>query len=137
MKAILGLLFLCASTGAHTQIADLHEIPKSAEKSGVLRHVVLFKFKTEAPESAVLEIEKAFAGLPAKIAEIKAFEWGTNNSPEGINKGFTHCFVLTFQSEADRDKYLPHPDHKAFGELLSPWLEDVLVLDFWAHPEAP
>jgi hypothetical protein len=137
MKTILGLLFLCIFTGVNAQIADLHEMPNSSEQPAILRHVVLFKFKKEAPESAVVEIEKAFAGLPAKIAEIKTFEWGTNNSPEGLDKGFTHCFVLTFESEADRDKYLPHPDHKQFGDLLSPWLEDVLVLDYWAQPGVP
>jgi len=40
---------------------------------------------------------------------------------------------LTFNSESDRDIYLPHPDHKAFGKILSPVLEDVLVLDYWTN----
>ncbi len=59
------------------------------------------------------------------------YEWGLNNSPEGLEKGFTHCFFLTFKSEADRAIYLPHPDHKAFGSVLKPYLEDVLVIDYW------
>jgi hypothetical protein len=99
-----------------------------------LKHVVLFKFKEGAPPDAISEIERAFASLPSRIPVIKAFEWGVNNSPEGLDKGFTHCFILTFSSEADRDEYLPHPDHREFGRVLSPWLEDVLVVDYWARP---
>ena len=69
--------------------------------------------------------------MPSKIEQIQSYEWGLNNSPEGLEKGFTHCFFLTFKSEEDRVIYLPHPDHKAFGKLLTPYLDDVLVLDYW------
>jgi hypothetical protein len=58
---------------------------------------------------------------------------GINVSPEGLDKGFTHCFILTFKSEKDRDAYLVHPDHKAFGGLVGPVLDDVFVIDFWAR----
>lgn len=96
-----------------------------------LRHVVLFKFKEEASQEDIDKVVDAFAALPDKISEISDFEWGTNNSPEGLDKGFTHCFLLSFKSEAARAAYLPHPDHKAFGDLLGPHLEDVLVVDYW------
>ena len=96
-----------------------------------LRHVVLFKFKDGTSEADIKKVEEAFKALPAKIPEIKDFEWGTNNSPEGLDKGFTHCFFLTFDSEEGRATYLPHPDHKAFGEVLGPFLEDVTVVDYW------
>lgn len=96
-----------------------------------LRHVVLFKFKETSSEADVKSVEAAFSALPAKIPQIKGYEWGTNNSPEGLDKGFTHCFFLSFDSEEDRAIYLPHPDHKAFGAVLGPHLEDVLVLDYW------
>ena len=98
----------------------------------VLRHVVLFKFKDSATDADVAKVEKAFADLPSKIDEIVDYEWGTNNSPEGLNQGLTHCFLLTFKSEEDRDAYLIHPDHKAFGSVLGPHLDKVTVVDFWA-----
>lgn len=97
----------------------------------VLRHVVLFKFKESATEEDIKSIEEAFSALPSKIPEIKAFEWGTNNSPEGLDKGFTHCFFVTFANEEARSKYLPHPDHVVFTEIVGPHLEDVLVVDYW------
>jgi hypothetical protein len=96
-----------------------------------LRHVVFFKFKDDATAEQVGRVERAFAELPQKIDTIKAFEWGTNNSPESHDDGFTHCFLVTFDSEAGREQYLPHPDHQAFVEVLKPVLDKVRVLDFW------
>lgn len=97
----------------------------------VLRHVVLFKFKDGSSAADVKSVEDAFRALPSKIKEIKSLEWGTNNSPENLAQGFTHCFFVTFASEADRAVYLPHPAHKAFGQVLTPFLDKVLVIDYW------
>ncbi len=106
---------------------------KSQAKHGkVLRHVVLFKFKDGTTPEQIKSVEEAFRALPSKIKQIHAFEWGTNNSPEKHSQGFTHCFFLTFLTEADRDAYLPHPEHKAFGKILGPYLDKVCVVDYWA-----
>lgn len=104
----------------------------SMRSDSLLRHVVLFKFKEGTPDAKISEIAGAFSALPGKIPEVHAYEWGTNNSPENLAKGFTHCFFVTFESEADRAIYLPHPEHFNFVELLKPHLEDVLVVDYWA-----
>lgn len=97
----------------------------------VLRHVVLFKFKDSAKPEDIKKVEEAFAALPSKVSQIKGYEWGTNNSPEGLNQGLTHAFFLTFSSDKDRDDYLVHPDHKKFGALLGPYLDKVTVVDYW------
>lgn len=102
-------------------------------KEKLLRHVVLFKFKDEATPADIQKVANAFQTLPQKINGIKDFEFGTNNSPENLNQGFTHCFFLTFMSEKDRDEYLVHPEHKAFGKILRPQLDKVLVVDYWAN----
>ena len=99
---------------------------------GKLRHVVAFKFKESATPEQIKEVEKNFCALKAKISQIAALEWGTNCSPEQHAKGFTHCFIVTFNSAADRDAYLPHPAHKAFAGSLGGILADVFVVDFWA-----
>ena len=103
----------------------------SKEPAHVLRHVVLFKFKDGTTDEQVKQIESAFCALPGKVDAIYDFEWGTDVSVENLQRGFTHCFVVTFLSEADRAKYLPHPAHKQFGELLGPYLDKVLVVDYW------
>ena len=106
---------------------------ESTEEAKLLRHVVLFGFKESATADEVKSIEDAFRALPSRIDAIQGFEWGTDVSPEKLANGFTHCFFLTFKSAEDRDTYLKHPDHKAFGALLGPYLGKVLVVDYWAE----
>ena len=100
----------------------------------VLRHAVFFSFKEESSEEDVAGVVDAFRELPSKISEIIDFEWGPNNSPEGLDDGFTHCFLLTFANEAGRAAYLPHEAHKAFGDVLRPHMAKVFVIDYWGTP---
>jgi quinol monooxygenase YgiN len=96
----------------------------------MLRHLVLLKFKAEAAPAEVEAIVQAFAALRESIDAVSGLEWGTDVSPEGLAKGFTHAFLLSFADAAARDAYLPHPDHQAFVERLQPLLADVLVIDY-------
>ena len=104
---------------------------QSAVHGKVLRHVVMFKFKESATPANIQTVEEAFAQLPKKITTIKSYEWGINSSPEGLNQGLTHCFILTFSSDKDRNDYIVHPAHKEFGKILGPYLDKVTVIDFW------
>lgn len=123
------LLFLaCLLSFSAMAIVSPQTPPKK-----MLRHVVLFKFKDSATPAQVKEVEDAFRKLPSQIKEIKSLEWGTNNSTENLAQGFTHAFFVTFDSEAAREVYLPHPAHKAFGKVLGPHLDKVLVIDYWAQ----
>ena len=106
-------------------------ISATHKQTKMLRHVVLFKFKDDATPDQVKQVENAFRKLPSEIKEIKSLEWGTNNSPENLNQGLTHCFFLSFNSEEDRNAYLPHPAHKAFAAILKPYLDKVVVVDYW------
>ena len=116
-----------------TLIVGQVDAQNSSMKKEKLRHVVLFKFKDASSDKDVKMVEAAFKALPETISEIKGYEWGTNNSPEGLNQGLTHCFLLSFDSEAGRDAYLIHPDHKKFGKMLGPHLDKVTVVDYWVQ----
>ncbi|MFP6903915.1 MAG: Dabb family protein [Verrucomicrobiota bacterium] len=105
----------------------------SAQAEPAYRHVVLFRFKDDAPAAKVVEIEKAFMALKGKISLIQEVEWGLNVSPEGLNDGYTHCFLVTFKQKADLERYLPHPAHRAFVDILKPQLDKVLVVDYLAQ----
>ena len=98
----------------------------------MLRHIVMFKFKDASSKEEVQKVVDAFRSLRVSIPQVAAFEYGTNNSPEGLENGFTHCFLVTFKSEADREAYLPHPKHKEFVEVLKPHLDKVQVFDYWS-----
>jgi len=105
---------------------------QSAAPAGTLRHIVVFKYKPSATEAQIKEVTDAFVALKTKIPNIVSIEHGVNNSPEKRNQGFTHVYQVTFTDAAARDAYLPHPAHKAFGELLGKLgvLEDVFVVDY-------
>ena len=92
-KNILLICFLCFS--ALTVFAQKQVHNK-------LRHVVMFGWEKGTDSMAIEKIVNSFKALPSKINLIKDFEFGTNNSPENLNKGLTHCFTLTFESAADR-----------------------------------
>jgi hypothetical protein len=100
--------------------------------AGQVRHVVVFKFKKTATAEQIRQITDAFRGLKEKIPGIVSFEQGANISPEKKDQGFSQVTLLTFVDVKARDAYLPHPEHKKFGELLGRVgvLEDVFVVDF-------
>ncbi len=120
MKIIAALLlaFIISGMATHATAADK------------VQHVVCFKFKSSATPQDIQNVEKAFAALKQKIPQIVALEWGTNVSKENKDKGFTHCFIVTFKSEKDRDTYIEHPEHKAFVKVAGPVVDDVFVIDF-------
>jgi hypothetical protein len=102
-----------------------------AQKQPV-RHVVVFKYKPGTSEDQIRQVSQAFRELKTKIPGIMAFEDGVNNSPEKKNLGFTHVYLLTFEDVAARDAYLPHPEHKKFGQLLGKLgvVADAFVVDY-------
>lgn len=114
---LVGLVLSLVSAGV------LHAAP-------AVQHVVLFRFKEGADPGRVHSVVRDFAQLPSRIPGIVGYQWGTNNSPEGLDKGFTHAFVVTFESLAARDAYLPHPEHQKFVESVQPILDAAFVSDF-------
>lgn len=129
---LLSILVLQGCTPTATdKNSEVMEVKKVEVEKPMLRHVVLFKFKDGTSPADIEKVEIAFNELPNHIIEIKGLEWGINNSPEGLDQGFTHCFFLSFDDEAGRATYLPHPKHKEFGGILTPFLDKVLVVDYW------
>jgi hypothetical protein len=98
----------------------------------VLRHVVLIRFEEGTSAADIRKVENAFNALASRIDAIYDYEGGTNVSVDQRNQGYTHCFVLTFLSEADRDRYQVHPAHQDLVEMATPHLAEILVIDFWA-----
>ena len=127
MKTLALILIVSFLTAIATWAAD------APGNNSRLLHVVSLKFKDSATQEQIKEVEVAFRALKDKIPGIVSLEWGTNVSPEKHDKGFTHCWVLSFKSAKDRDAYLVHPEHKKFGALLGPVLGDVMVIDFWSR----
>lgn len=101
----------------------------------MIKHIVLLAFKPEMSEEKIFCILQQMQALMTSIPQIKQFSSGKNCSPEGLNKDFTHGFIMTFESGIDRDIYLEHPEHKRIAtEIVIPALvngiSSVLSFDF-------
>ena len=127
---ILGCAVVLPALAADASAQKPKPTKQAKADTARLFHVVSLKFKDTATKDQIKAVEEAFRALKKKITAINSLRWGTNVSPEKHDKGFTHCFILTFANEKDRDTYLNHPDHVAFGKILGPVMADVFVLDF-------
>lgn len=145
--ALLTLTLIIALTGCCTTLSVKGTVPAkcatcpqaaSCPYAGcaqpIYRHIVLLKFKDGTTEDQIKTIEQAFLKIGEKIDTVKAVEGGRNSSPEKLDQGFTHCFLVTFADAAGRDVYLPHQGHKEFVALMSPSLDKVLVIDYTPIP---
>ena len=101
-----------------------------------LRHVVLFGFGKQSP-AAIAEVVRRFVELKTLVPNINEMEWGENSSPEELNHGHSHVFLLTFVNASARDAYLVHPDHAAFSSWVRLFVSRVTVLDYWVESKAP
>lgn len=96
----------------------------------MVRHYGMFQFKPEITEDQIEECFTEMMGMVDKIPGLQKMEYGPYDSPEGLNDGFTHGFLMTFDSPESRDEYLPHPEHERVADIVVPRLERVVVFDF-------
>lgn len=100
----------------------------------MIKHVVLFQVKPGTPATKVNEVFADLAALTKRIPGLLDCSSGSNASPEGLAKQFTHGFVMTFKDEASRDGYLPHPEHEKAKqkllELIDGGVDGVVVMDW-------
>ena len=107
-------------------------VPAAELEAPPFRHAVYFQFKDSASNEDIQRVVDEFLLLEEKIDTIVEIEWGISESVEELNDDFTHCFLVTFADKAGLETYIPHPDHKAFVEILKPHLEKVFVFDYTA-----
>ena len=81
-------------------------------------HIVLCNFASTTSMSEIDAIWADLAALKDVIPGLLDARFGRNVSPEGLNKGHSHGFVITFADGAVRDAYLVHPDHAQAGARL-------------------
>lgn len=99
-----------------------------------VKHFGVFEFQEDISPQ---QIEKCFAAMHGMVGEIPGLLemiHGPYDSAEGLNDGFTHGFIMTFESPEARDAYLPHPVHERVKEIVVPCLKRVIVFDFNVAP---
>lgn len=95
-----------------------------------VQHMVLLKFKEETGDDKIVEIFNQLEELTRLIGGITYFAGGPYSSHEGLNQGYSHGFIMTFESAAARDTYLPHPEHERVKQAILPCIEGVVAFDF-------
>ncbi|PPC79369.1 hypothetical protein WH50_19250 [Pokkaliibacter plantistimulans] len=95
----------------------------------MVQHKLFVRFKPDVTELQIDHVCQSLAELAHSLSSIPAFRYGTNISPENLNKGLNHYFLLTFKDETERNRYLIHPGHKALQEVFDPMIDDIMVFD--------
>lgn len=95
-----------------------------------VKHYGVFQFKPEITPERIETCFREMAGMVGKIPGLRDFIYGPYDSAEGMNDGYTHGFIMTFDSPQARDEYLPHPEHERVKEIVVPCLGRVVVFDF-------
>ena len=95
-----------------------------------IKHIGLLKFKGGTSPEQMDQLFAELLDITETIPGIEDYVVGPNNSPEGLNEGYTHGFVMTFTDAGSRDAYLPHAEHERVKALFMPNVEKVLVFDF-------
>lgn len=95
-----------------------------------VKHYGVFLFKEGTTEEQIENCFTEMQSMVGKIPGLLDMIHGSYDSDEGLNDGFTHGFIMTFESPEARDAYLPHPIHEQVKDVVVPCLERVIVFDF-------
>ena len=96
----------------------------------MIKHLALAKFKPGTGDKQITDFFEAIGRVRDLVPGILDYSWGVNNSPEGLNQGFTHAFVMTFKDAATREAYLHHPAHEKAKNGILFSIEAVVVFDY-------
>ncbi|XAR49727.1 hypothetical protein NMG60_11033009 [Bertholletia excelsa] len=107
---------------------------EEAKPKGVVKHILLAKFKDSVPPEQIDQLIKGYASLVPRIEPMKAFHWGQDVSIENLHQGFTHVFESTFETVEGIADYVSHPAHVEFANIFLPALEKFLVVDYKPEP---
>jgi len=99
----------------------------------MIRHIVLTKFKPETSEQTITGIYDGLSALAAKLPGAGGFTGGRSQSPEQIERGYMHGFVIDFDSWDALKNYADNQEHQCLGGQLVAHavggINGILVLD--------
>ncbi|KAK8452846.1 hypothetical protein SEVIR_5G182800v4 [Setaria viridis] len=98
--------------------------------SGVVKHIVLARFKEEVTPERLDQLIQGYAALVDAVPSMKSFHWGTNVSIENTHEGFTHVFESTFESTEGIKEYVKHPAHVEYANEFLSVSEKILIIDY-------
>lgn len=104
----------------------------------MIRHIVLTKFKPGTPEETIKRIYAGLSAVTDRLSGARNFAGGRSESPEQIERGYMHGFVVDFDDWAALETYQNNEEHKVFGRQLVEnavgGIDGILVLDLNIEP---
>lgn len=98
----------------------------------MIRHIVMFKLKDFNLESekmaAAALVKKRLDELPSMINEIRHYEAGIDIRK--LNWSYDIILTMDFDTLADLEAYIIHPDHKKFIEFNKDFSVDKVCIDY-------
>lgn len=99
----------------------------------MIRHIVLIHFKPEVSEGQIAALFAELEAIRSAVPGILAITAGRSESPEKIERGYHHGFVVDFADWPALAAYQAHHDHQALGAKLVDnaigGLDGILVFD--------
>ncbi len=99
----------------------------------MIRHIVLTRFRPETSEDRIAALYSQLSALVDKLPGARGFTGGRSESPEQMEQGYRHGFVIDFDSWDALRHYADHPEHKALSSQLvehaSGGRDGILVVD--------
>jgi hypothetical protein len=99
----------------------------------MIRHIVLTKFKPDVSEETIKGIYDGLAAVTESLSGAANFTGGRSESPEQIERGYMHGFVVDFDNWEALQAYTDNAQHKALGGQLVAnavgGIDGILVLD--------
>ncbi|WP_299886180.1 Dabb family protein [uncultured Ruegeria sp.] len=99
----------------------------------MIRHIVLTKFRPDVTEQAISKIYAGLSDLSETLPGAGGFTGGRSESPEQIERGYMHGFVIDFADWSALEAYATNETHKALGGQLVEnaigGIDGILVLD--------
>jgi quinol monooxygenase YgiN len=94
----------------------------------MLKHVVVMKFKPGTSEDDIEDIEKGLASLPARIPEIKRYEFGKDILH--TERSYDFVLISEFEDQEAMGRYQTHPYHFAVLNKIRAICENIIAVDF-------
>jgi len=94
----------------------------------MLKHVVLFKFKTDTSDAQIDQLIDGLAALPDQIAEITEFVFGRDII--GSERSYDFALVSQFDDLEAMQRYQVHPGHQKVIAHVKTICSSVVAADF-------
>ncbi|MBN2348977.1 MAG: Dabb family protein [Bacteroidales bacterium] len=99
----------------------------------MIRHIVLWKidasYSQTEKENAVQLIYKSLTGMKGKIDELKSLAVHIN-SDEAEDSNFDIILETTFNSMADLNRYIEHPEHQKVSQIIKEVKKTRAAIDY-------